>query len=310
MKVSSSIWPHSTKDALEEIKLEWADLTVSAMAHGSLPPIDTLPQWSRVLHFDTSRRPRPHRPSPLSPTEHNLQSQRISALEKSLQFLQQQHSETLEKLHQEIEQLRRKNKGTFGNMSYQSFGAETEGHTEVETAPPNPPTEASMGTLKRDHTESGPELTMLHIQGPAVDYRNLHINSLYPLLIHTSQNDCSRAPNMQECHVLIQQLYHANRLQAREILRVKSVVKDFICNKLPPDTYIIRKNYMADHSSVQNPVEFPKLSFKAMRKGSKSQVSSSKKTALPVLKQDVSGSFDESQRTQKKSAFHSTKFKE
>ncbi|KAG2471174.1 NSMA3 phosphodiesterase, partial [Polypterus senegalus] len=41
----------------------------------------------------------------------NNRSQRISALEKSLQFLQQQHSETLEKLHQEIEQLRRKNKG-------------------------------------------------------------------------------------------------------------------------------------------------------------------------------------------------------
>ncbi|XP_039628029.1 uncharacterized protein si:ch211-222n4.2 isoform X2 [Polypterus senegalus] len=280
------------------------------MAHGSLPPIDTLPQWSRVLHFDTSRRPRPQRPSPLSPTAHNFQSQRISALEKSLQFLQQQHSETLEKLHQEIEQLRRKNKGSFGNLSYQSFGAETEGHTEVETAPPNPPTEASLGTLKRDNTESGSELITLHTQGPGVDYRNLHINSLYPLLIHTSQNDCPRAPNMQECQVLIQQLYHANRLQAREILRVKSVVKDFICNKLPPNTYIIRKNYMADHSSVQNPVEFPKLSFKAMRKGSKSQVSSSMKTALPVLKQDVSGSFDESQRTQKKSAFHSTKFKE
>lgn len=36
---------------------------------------------------------------------------RILDLEKSLQFLQQQHSETLVKLHEEIEHLKRENKG-------------------------------------------------------------------------------------------------------------------------------------------------------------------------------------------------------
>lgn len=36
---------------------------------------------------------------------------RILDLEKSLQFLQQQHSETLIKLHEEIEHLKRENKG-------------------------------------------------------------------------------------------------------------------------------------------------------------------------------------------------------
>ncbi|KAK2109157.1 Coiled-coil domain-containing protein 74A [Saguinus oedipus] len=36
---------------------------------------------------------------------------RVLVLEKSLQFLQQQHSETLAKLHEEIEHLKRENKG-------------------------------------------------------------------------------------------------------------------------------------------------------------------------------------------------------
>ena len=35
-------------------------------------------------------------------------------LEKSVQFLQQQHSETLVKLHEEIEHLKRENKGEAG----------------------------------------------------------------------------------------------------------------------------------------------------------------------------------------------------
>lgn len=36
---------------------------------------------------------------------------RITSMERNIQFLQQQHRETLEKLHAEIEYLRRQNKG-------------------------------------------------------------------------------------------------------------------------------------------------------------------------------------------------------
>lgn len=47
-------------------------------------------------------------PPPLGLSE---AQKRILDLEKSLQFLQQQHSETLVKLHEEIEHLKRENKG-------------------------------------------------------------------------------------------------------------------------------------------------------------------------------------------------------
>lgn len=42
---------------------------------------------------------------------------RVLDLEKSLQFLQQQHSETLVKLHEEIDHLKRENKGESGRRA-------------------------------------------------------------------------------------------------------------------------------------------------------------------------------------------------
>lgn len=64
----------------------------------------------------TRPRPRPPvglqhagtQPAPLGLSE---AQKRVLDLEKSLQFLQQQHSETLVKLHEEIEHLKRENKG-------------------------------------------------------------------------------------------------------------------------------------------------------------------------------------------------------
>ena len=68
-----------------------------------------------------SSRSRPRLPavSP-HPGQHGAQlglseaQKRVLDLEKSLQFLQQQHSETLIKLHEEIEHLKRENKGESG----------------------------------------------------------------------------------------------------------------------------------------------------------------------------------------------------
>lgn len=42
---------------------------------------------------------------------HNDTDPRIASMQRNIQFLQQQHKETLEKLHAEIDYLRRENKG-------------------------------------------------------------------------------------------------------------------------------------------------------------------------------------------------------
>ncbi|RUS84933.1 hypothetical protein EGW08_007295 [Elysia chlorotica] len=92
-----------------------------------LPPLNTLPQWSRVNALDKSRYPKPFvKDSQLSleagqsagmedddqmlaVTEMNP-AQRIQYLERSLLFLRQQHSDVLHSLHEEVMGLKKENK--------------------------------------------------------------------------------------------------------------------------------------------------------------------------------------------------------
>ncbi|XP_072099386.1 coiled-coil domain-containing protein 74B-like isoform X6 [Mobula birostris] len=109
------------------------------MSSTSLPPLRNLPQWSHVGTLDRTRYPCSFsqnniHPIPLSPAlktskpeapqqpshvnEHcevdpNL---RAAMLERNLKFLQEQHSETLEKLHKEIELLKQANQDLIFRM--------------------------------------------------------------------------------------------------------------------------------------------------------------------------------------------------
>ncbi|GFO16372.1 coiled-coil domain-containing protein 74a [Plakobranchus ocellatus] len=92
-----------------------------------LPPLNTLPQWSRVNALDKARYPKPFvKDSQLSMdpsqgagiddddqvlgvTEMNP-AQRIQYLERSLLFLRQQHSDVLHSLHEEVMGLKKENK--------------------------------------------------------------------------------------------------------------------------------------------------------------------------------------------------------
>lgn len=102
-----------------------ADLT--SMNH--LPPLSTLPQWSRINTLDRGRYPKPfvRDKVPIYPEmsrkedgeeskEVDLQEldpkQRIQHLERNMMFLKQQHQEVLQSLHAEIEGLKKENKGT------------------------------------------------------------------------------------------------------------------------------------------------------------------------------------------------------
>lgn len=111
-------------------------LSAGDMSSTSLPPLRNLPQWSRVGNLDRTRYPRSFpqgnvNPIPLTPAvktktnkteapqqpSHVYEQQevdpnlRVTTLEKNLKFLQEQHSETLGKLHKEIELLKQANQG-------------------------------------------------------------------------------------------------------------------------------------------------------------------------------------------------------
>lgn len=90
----------------------------SAFMSGAGVAAGARPLSSATPGSRTAARPRPRPPvglqhagPPPAPLGINEAQKRILDLEKSLQFLQQQHSETLVKLHEEIEHLKRENKG-------------------------------------------------------------------------------------------------------------------------------------------------------------------------------------------------------
>lgn len=89
----------------------------------SLPPVRHLPHWTRLSSLGRPRSPplpavQPSRagpsrnePSRTEPSRAEGQEQRLASLQRSLEFVQQQHRDTLQRLHAEIDHLRRENKG-------------------------------------------------------------------------------------------------------------------------------------------------------------------------------------------------------
>lgn len=90
-----------------------------------LPPLGTLPQWSRVNTLNRGGYPKPFVKDKLQPiVDKNVgdeeermvdlselnPAQRIQYLERSIIFLKQQHTEVLRSLHEEIEGLKKENK--------------------------------------------------------------------------------------------------------------------------------------------------------------------------------------------------------
>lgn len=98
------------------------------MSGSSFPPLHHLPHWRRVgpLHgktgFTRLSMSQHLKPLPVislthagmraaAPVENDHGDPRVTSLERNIRFLQEQHKETLEKLHAEIDHLRRENKG-------------------------------------------------------------------------------------------------------------------------------------------------------------------------------------------------------
>ncbi|XP_060564742.1 coiled-coil domain-containing protein 74A-like isoform X2 [Ruditapes philippinarum] len=89
-----------------------------------LPPLGTLPQWSRVNTLNRGSYPKPFTKDKLMPVADKVgdeddrtvdlselnPAQRIHHLERSIMFLKQQHAEVLKSLHEEIDSLKKENK--------------------------------------------------------------------------------------------------------------------------------------------------------------------------------------------------------
>ncbi|XP_072355635.1 coiled-coil domain-containing protein 74B isoform X3 [Scyliorhinus torazame] len=325
-------------------------LSPGDMSSASLPPLRNLPQWSRVGTLERSRYPRALfqdsnvKHLPLSPSTKAAKSEarhqlspryeqremdpnlRVITLENNLQFLQEQHSETLGKLHEEIELLKRANQDLhfkmimnqrlspqgrkFPQKGNQRRAALQEDRVkEQRTALKEPQKHSSarrkLSTETANRRSSGTEasqqpssaLPVLTLQ-PDLDQTQMFVTSLTPLLIQIDPSGSPRAPTLQECAIIVRHLHNTSSLQSQELLRLKTSLKDLLySNKWTPDAYLLAKAYLADLSQERDIVQLPKVPLKELpKKLPETVLPTADRVILPALKQTVGNRATERQR--------------
>ncbi|XP_056147195.1 coiled-coil domain-containing protein 74A [Lampris incognitus] len=240
---------------------------------------------------------------------------RVVSLQRDVHFLQQQHRETLQKLHAEIDDLRRKNKELQYKLimdppkssrksltrSLQGIRTPTQGSEAHRGIYPEQPLQDVRPTQdKTCRTGECEEVLGSSPQHPSKELRGGLITSLQPLRIHSSPTHPPRAPTLQECEVIIRQLYNANSMQSQEILRVKAVLRDIVFNKkITPENYILTKAYLADGPRKASGAErFPQLARQPlpMKPSRPSPAVVADRVILPALKQSIKSTMAERQK--------------
>ncbi|XP_075852889.1 coiled-coil domain-containing protein 74B isoform X2 [Microcebus murinus] len=306
----------------------------AALAAGGRPPSAATP-GSRG-----ASRPRQRQPAGLGqPGPHPAQPgpgdahKRVVDLEKSLQFLQQQHSETLLKLHEEIEHLKRENKdlhyklimnqrpqkrGSLSTSSFHSAKSMSNSTVSGKVRPqPNSFKKDSKADVpqKVDLEEEPPSATLLHsgkldrapgaqrhARNEEVDFnsgatwaagsqhRGRQATGAPPLM---SLPPRLRKPTtLQQCEVVIRQLWNANLLQAQELQHLKSLLEESQRHKATPEE--------AGQTSPkdQEAMHLPKVSSKNLSKKCLvlSPTPVAERSILPALKQTLKSNFAERQK--------------
>ncbi|GAA6105908.1 coiled-coil domain-containing protein 74A isoform X1 [Tachysurus ichikawai] len=270
------------------------------MSTSNLPPLRYLPSWSRVGTLDRARYPpkgsfeREHKAAPSDKHVHKTTQTsvkmettgaKVASLEKDILFLQQTHKTTLEKLHEEIEHLKRANK----ELQYQLI-----------MGPYIPPRVPSPWGTQEKHCQteviSSKERPKTRHYG--VEQNASIIMSLLPLRILDNSSCPPRSPTLQECEDMIRQLYNANTLQSQELMQVKAVLKDLLNKKkLSPEIYKLKKTIFSDNTRNEELSHIPKLSPKSLPKiQHQTQVSVRERLILPDIRETLSSNLTERQK--------------
>ncbi|KAL0965417.1 hypothetical protein UPYG_G00281040 [Umbra pygmaea] len=254
------------------------------MLGNSLPPVRNVPQWSRVGCLDKScfPHPRPRPPNHLELTSDNClrDIDEVASLRRNIEFLQLEHKDTLQKLHAEIDNLRRDNKELQYKLIMEPSKLLRTGSSRRCKKNLTEAQKQSVIYLERSLQNTCPSRVpglrstagdiegMSHTTKTAGVGRHDHksskwgglITSLQPLQVHSSPSHPPRVPTLPECEIIIQQLYNANSLQSQEIIHVKSVLQDIVFNKkITPEIYTLTKAYLADSTSKVDVLRFPQL---------------------------------------------------
>ncbi|XP_075826177.1 coiled-coil domain-containing protein 74B-like isoform X2 [Microtus pennsylvanicus] len=315
-----------------------AFMSGAGVAAGARPPSSGAP-GSR-----SATRPRPRHPVGLqhagtqkAPLGLSEAQKRILDLEKSLQFLQQQHSETLVKLHEEIEHLKRENKDLHyklimnekpqkkGSLSTSSLQSNKSASNSTASANSQGKTKPQPSSFKKQELKSDA------LQKTELEEQSLSSAALF----HSSQLDkasgvqgqakdedaeasnsgatvggshgrqgtgmasilglppCLRKPTtVQQCEVVIRQLWNANLLQAQELQHLKSLLEG---NQRPKAA---AEEVGLGSPKDQESMQFPKVTAKGLSKKCLilSPMPAAERAILPALKQSLKTNFAERQK--------------
>ncbi|XP_044631293.2 coiled-coil domain-containing protein 74B-like isoform X6 [Equus asinus] len=282
------------------------DMSAAGVAAGQRP------LSSGALGSRGASRPR-LRPSavPQPPGPHGAQpglseaQKRVLDLEKSLQFLQQQHSETLVKLHEEIEHLKRENKdlqyklimnqkpqkrGSISNSSFQSIKSVSNSTVSANSQGKARPQPGS--SKKQDSKADVPQKMELEEEPPGATL--LHNGKLDKAAGTQGQ---AKPTTLQQCEVVIRQLWNANLLQAQELQHLKSLLEGNQKPKAAPEEAgpSSPKDQEALHPGA---MQFPKVPTKGVSKKCLilSPMPVAERAILPALKQTLKSNFAERQK--------------
>ncbi|XP_067268882.1 coiled-coil domain-containing protein 74B [Pseudorasbora parva] len=263
------------------------------MSTSNLPPLRNLPSWSRVRDLDRVRYPRLlssdymvrsppvdiRSPKAAAQPRTDAQDTRIASLEKDILFLQQQHKDTLERLHAEMDNLKRANK----ELQYQMV-------MEHE--------HSSKGSCSDGSAKKNSHCGLISSEEASEAGGGGAVTSLLPLRITCSPSQHPRTPTLKECEVIIRQLYHANASQYQELLRIKMLLGDIASkNKSSSEVFSLARDCLSDNSRGDVFQHLPKLPLRPLpKKQLPSQAGKGETVILPAIKRNSSSTISERQR--------------
>lgn len=269
--------------------------------------------------------------------------------EKTIMFLQQQHSETLHKLHDELDYLKRENK----ELHFKVIMANQDRHETLTDPSVDQPTpegnikdlilEEQVKDLQHALKESSiknseMQQMIFKMQSTYYERQKNTINppketrsskslrkysiskamvpmplnaSLNPLRVRIGNGDTSRVPTLEECEMIIQRLHEANCQKVEELSKMRNNLKapTKSSQSTTPDRVSL-KTYGPSDSGSFSETRLPRIPMKpAAKKTIKSASMTGVKVSLPALTNTISSTVIERTKRQNAVQKHRKSFK-
>nr|XP_056715611.1 coiled-coil domain-containing protein 74B-like [Euleptes europaea] len=274
---------------------------------------------------------------------------RAESLERSVAFLQQQHSETLAQLHHEVERLKRQNKDLQYKLIMQSASHTPDSHPSTKPCERSSPVEKAAlsqkaaereGSTKqagkkhvseelRDKMESTEEvatrvmqkdaealISELDIPAQMASSRETEVcdrmtspipfpsqsqtkigevkiptASSNPFLVNVLPSHMRKPPTLEECEVVIRQLWNINHMQMQELMYLRACIEDIHKTKRIPEDYML-----AGQLGNQDITRLPRMKNAPKKCRILTPLPAAERAVLPALKQTLGNAFAERQK--------------